>query len=195
MSWLNHYENGVPHEISLTNALLPDILEMNAQRFPNNSALNFEGYSVTYKKLNSMVDRFSAHLYALGVRKGDAVAILLPNLISCVVCYYAIIKIGGIAVMNNPLYSNRELEHQFNDSGAKILITLDLLANRMIGLRPRTQIKQIIYATAGDFLPLTKKFMFRLFGKKKRLTSSVNKSDDLYCFCKLLENQRQLHRK
>ncbi len=185
--WLKHYENGVPHEISLTNTLLPDILEMSARRFPNNSALNFEGYRVTYKKLNSLVDRFSAHLYSLGVRKGDSVAILLPNLISTVVCYYAIIKIGGIAVMNNPLYSDRELENQFNDSGAKILITLDLLANRMIGLRPRTQIKQIIYATAGDFLPPVKKVMFRLFGKKKRLTASVNKANDLYCFEKLIK--------
>ncbi|MBN1907099.1 MAG: long-chain fatty acid--CoA ligase [Deltaproteobacteria bacterium] len=185
--WLNHYENGVPHEISFTNALLPDFLETSAQRFPNNSALNFEGYRVSYRKLNSMVDRISAHLYSLGVRKGDAVAILLPNLISCVICYYAIIKIGGIAVMNNPLYSDRELEHQFNDSGAKILITLDLLANRMIELRPRTQIKQIIYATAGDFLPPFKKILFKLFGKIKRLTTSVKKADNLYCFNKLIK--------
>jgi long-chain acyl-CoA synthetase len=185
--WLNHYEKGVPHEIPLMIALLPDILEMSARHFPDNSALNFEGYRVSYRKLNSMVDRFSAHLYSLGVRKGDAVAILLPNLISCVVCYYAIIKIGAIAVMNNPLYSDRELEHQFNDSGAKILITLDLLANRMIGLRPKTQIKQIIYATAGDFLPPVKKVLFRLFGKKKRLSASVNKADDLYCFNKLIK--------
>lgn len=54
--WLNHYENGVPHEIPLTNGLLPDLLEKNAKLFPNNSALNFEGYRVSYSKLNSMVD-------------------------------------------------------------------------------------------------------------------------------------------
>lgn len=88
--------------------------------------------------------------------------------------------------MNNPLYSDRELEHQFNDSGAKTLITLDLLANRMIELRPRTQIRQIIYATACDFLPPVKKVMFKLLGKKKRLTSSVKKAHDLYCFNKLI---------
>ena len=151
--WLSQYESGVPHEIPFEKYLVSDFLERSAKRFPDRSALNFEGYRVTYMELNSMVERFSSHLYSLGLRKGDAVSILLPNLISCVICYYAIIKIGAVAVMNNPLYSDRELEHLFNDSGTKILITLDLLANRMIDLRPSTNIKQIIYATAGDFLP------------------------------------------
>ena len=74
-----------------------------------------------------MVDRFAACLADFGIKKGDAVAILLPNIIPCVVAYYAILKIGAITVMNNPLYSDPELEHQFNDSGAKVLITLDVL--------------------------------------------------------------------
>ena len=139
--WLNSYEKRVPDEISFDQKLLPDFLEMNAKRFPEQNALFFEGFRVTYKELLSMVQKFSAHLQSLGIKKGDSVAILLPNLISCVVSYYSIIKIGGIAILNNPLYSDRELEHQFNDSGAKILITIDLLANRMIDLRPRTRIK------------------------------------------------------
>jgi len=62
-----------------------------------------------------------------GVKKGDAVALLLPNIIPCVAAYYAILQIGALAVMNNPLYSDPELEHQFNDSGSKVLITLDVL--------------------------------------------------------------------
>ncbi len=185
--WLNQYENGVPSEIFFENSLLPDYLERSARCFPDKSALNFEGYRVTYRELNRMVEKFSAHLYSLGIRKGDAVAILLPNLISCVICYYAIIKIGGIAVMNNPLYSDRELEHQFNDSGAKLLITLDLLANRMIDLRPRTHIKHIIYASLGDFLSPVKRVMFKLLGKKKRLTASVKKTDNIYSFNRLIK--------
>ena len=192
--WLNRYEDGVPHEISFEKALLPDFLERSAKRFPDKRALKFEGYHVTYKELNSMVERFSGHLYSFGIRKGDAVAILLPSLISCVICYYAIIKIGGIAVMNNPLYSDRELEHQFNDSGAKVLITLDCLpndnlVNRMIDLRPRTNIKQIIYATGGDFLPPVKKILFRLFGKKKKLSVSVKEAEDIYSFNKLMKKK------
>lgn len=91
---------------------------------------------MTYQKLNESVNRFAGCLQDFGIKKGDSVAILLPNIIPCVISYYAILKIGAVAVMNNPLYSDRELEHQFVDSETKILITLDLLGNRMIDLRP-----------------------------------------------------------
>jgi long-chain acyl-CoA synthetase len=108
-----------------------------------------------------MVDRFSACLADFGVKKGDAVAILLPNTVPCVAAYYAILKIGAIAVMNNPLYSDKELEHQFNDSGSVALITVDLLVDRMAALRSRTKIKQIVYTGIGDYLPVVKRVLGR----------------------------------
>jgi long-chain acyl-CoA synthetase len=185
--WLNHYENGVPQEISFDKNLLPDFLENSAKKFPDKSALNFKGYRVTYKELHSMVEKFSAHLHSFGIKKGDVVAILLPSMISCVVSYYAVIKIGGIVVMNNPLYSDRELEYQFNDSGAKALITLDRLANRMIDLRPRTGIKQIIYTTVGEYLPPMTNVLFKLFGRMKGHTVSVKEADNLYRYKELLK--------
>ena len=82
-------------------------------------------------QLNEMVGRFAAVLKANGIKKGDSVAILLPNVIPCVVAYYATLRIGAIVVLNNPLYSDRELEHQFTDSNSSFLITLDLLADRV----------------------------------------------------------------
>jgi long-chain acyl-CoA synthetase len=127
-----------------------------------------------------MVDRFAACLTDLGVKKGDSVAILLPNVIPCVVAYYATLRIGAITVMNNPLYADRELEHQFTDSDSKILITLDLLGNRMIDLRPKTNIKQIIYTSIGDYLPFPKNLLFPLVGKKKGLAADVKPADHLY---------------
>jgi long-chain acyl-CoA synthetase len=185
--WLKHYEDGVPHEISFDTNLLPDFLENSANKFPHKSALNFQGYRVTYRELQSMVETFSSHLYSFGIRKGDAVAVLLPSMISSVVSYYSIIKIGGIAVMCNPLYSDKELEYQLNDSGAKVLITLDLLANRMIDLRPQTGVKQIIYTSIGEYLPLKKKALFKFFGKLKKISASVNEADDLYYFKGLMK--------
>ena len=146
--WLNHYEAGVPEKIEYETICLPDILRRSAEQFPDRMALLFQGYQVTFRQLDEMVDRFANCLHDLGIRKGDSVAILLPNLIPCVAAYYAILRIGAITVMNNPLYSDRELAHQFNDSGAKLLITLDLLANRMIDLRPQTSIGQIVYTRA-----------------------------------------------
>ena len=178
--WLSSYEQGVPEKIEFEHVCLPEYLDRAAKRFPDNMALNFQGYQVTYVQLKEMVDRFATALTAFGVQKGDSAAILLPNLIPCVVAYYAILKIGGIVVMNNPLYTDRELDHQFNDSGAKILITLDLLGNRMIDLRPKTGIKQIIYTSIGDYLPFPKNLLFPLVAKKKKLAADVKPADNLY---------------
>ena len=178
--WLTSYEDGVPEKIDYQEICFPDILERTAGRFPDKTALLFESYKLSYRDLNNMVDRFAGALKSFGVQKGDSVAILLPNLIPCVAAYYAILRIGGIAVMNNPLYSDRELEHQFNDSGSKILVTLDLLGNRMIDLRSKTRIRQIIYTSIGDYLPFPKNFLFPLVAKKKNLAASVKPAENVY---------------
>lgn len=82
--------------------------------------------------------------------------------------------------MNNPLCLDRELEHQFNNSGAKVLITLDLFCKRMILLRPRTGIRQIIYTSIGDYLPFPKNYLFRLVAEKKGLAAAVPITTDVY---------------
>ena len=175
--WTDHYEEGVPQNIDYEEICLPDFLERSARDFPDNMALLFQGYRMSYRELKEMVDRFAAALKGFGIQKGDSVAILLPNVIPCVAAYYAILKIGGIVVMNNPLYSDRELEHQFNDSGAKLLITLDLLGNRMIDLRPKTGIREIIYTSIGDYLPFPKNLLFPLVAKKKQLAADVKAAE------------------
>jgi long-chain acyl-CoA synthetase len=184
--WLKFYEEGVPESVEFEEICLPDILDRSAQMFPDNMALLFQGYQVTYAELKEMVDRFATILVGFGIKKGDSVAILLPNLIPCVVAYYAILKIGGVAVMNNPLYSDRELGHQFTDSEAKLLVTLDLLGNRMIDLRPQTNIKEIIYTSIGDYLPFPKSLLFPLVAKKKKLAADVKSAPDVYKWKKLL---------
>jgi long-chain acyl-CoA synthetase len=83
-------------------------------------------------------------------------------------------------VLNNPLYSDHELEYQFNDSGSKVLVTLDLLGNRMIGLRSKTKIRQIIYTSIGDYLPFPKNLLFPLVAKKKKMAADVKEAPDVY---------------
>ena len=178
--WIKNYEEGVPENINIEKTCLPEFLGRTAKEFPDRMALTFQGFTVNYRELNDMVNRFADCLYSFGIKKGDSVAILLPNVIPCVVAYYAIIKLGGIAVMNNPLYSDRELEYQFNNSGAKLLITLDLLGKRMIGLRPKTKIKEIIYTSIGDYLPFPKNILFPLVGKKKGLAADVPRADNVF---------------
>ncbi len=178
--WRSFYQEGVPATIDYETICLPAILKRSAEKFPDRKALLFQGYQITYSQLDDMVNRFATCLHDFGIRPGDSVAILLPNLIPCVVAYYAVLKLGAIVVMNNPLYSDRELDHQFNDSDSRILITLDLLGNRMIDLRPKTKIKQIIYTSIGDYLPFPKNLLFPLVAKKKKLAADVKAADNVF---------------
>ena len=178
--WLSNYEKGVPPSIDYEDVSMPEFLNRTIKNFPDREAMIFQGYKITFSQFGDMVDRMAAALKDFGVKKGDSVAIVLPNLIPCAAAYFAIMKIGAITVMNNPLYSDRELEHQFNDSNSKVLITLDLLANRMIDLRPKTGIKQIIVTSIGDYLPFPKSLLFPLVAKKQKLAADVKPADDVY---------------
>ncbi|MBN2516863.1 MAG: long-chain fatty acid--CoA ligase [Deltaproteobacteria bacterium] len=178
--WLKSYAPFASESIDYEEICLPDILDRTVGKYPETDALIFQGYKVKYRELKDMVDRFASCLADFGVKQGEAVAILLPNVIPCVVAYLAILKLGAIAVMNNPLYTDQELDHQFNDSGSKVLVCLDLLANRMIDLRPKTKIKQIVYTSIGDYLPFPKNLLFPLVAKKKKLAADVKTAEDVY---------------
>lgn len=186
--WLKFYLDDVPPELDYKKIFLTDYLDTSVRSFPDKMALNFQGYTVSYRELGTMIDKMATCLVQLGVKKGDRVAILLPNLIPCVAAYYATIKVGGVVVMNNPLYTDRELEHQFNDSGATVLFTLDLLCNRMIDLRDRTGIRDIIYTSIGDYLPFPKNLLFPLVAKKKKLAADVKPADRVYRWKEMIKN-------
>ncbi|WP_300673508.1 long-chain fatty acid--CoA ligase [Desulfoluna sp.] len=186
--WLNSYETGVPEFLEFEDVFIADFLERSVRRFPDNTALIFQGYRVSYLELDGMVRSMVACLRGMGVKKGESVAILLPNVIPCVVAYYAILRLGAVAVMNNPLYTDRELMHQFNDSGAVLLITLDLLADRMVALREKTGIKKIIYTSLGDYLPFPKNLLFPLVAKRKKMAATVAPAPDLYKWKKVISS-------
>jgi long-chain acyl-CoA synthetase len=150
--WLAFYDKGVPATINYKENVLTDYLEDAARDYPNKTSFISQDYRISYKDLMDMAYRFATCLADFGIRKGDSVAIHLPNMIQTVAAYYAVLKLGGKVVMNNPLYSAAELEYQFNDSESKVLVTLDLLANTMIDLRPKTGIRQIVYVSLKDYI-------------------------------------------
>lgn len=151
--WLKLYDDGVPEVVNFVDCSLNDYFDEAIKKYPNRIAYISQGYEMTYKELGDIVYRFATCLSDFGINKGDRVAIHLPNILQCVAAYYAIIKIGGIVVMHNPLYSPAELEFQFNDSGAKVVVTLDLFSNTIIDLRPKTKINQIVCVSFRDYLP------------------------------------------
>jgi long-chain acyl-CoA synthetase len=171
--WLKSYAMNVPPELDLERVALSEALQRSAQRFPDRPALFFQGKVVSYRLLNDMVSRFASALRALGVSPGDRVATLLPNLVQHVVAIYGAFRAGATVVLNNPLYTDRELEHQFNDSASTYLVALDVLVPRMIELRKKIGITKIISCHIRDFLPFPLKLLFPFVKKRMHRKTPV----------------------
>lgn len=164
--WHKWYPQGTPSRIEIEKCCLPDALERSAETFPDNPAIIYMGNTITYKELRQMVNRFANALLDLGVKPGDKVAMLLPNIPQVIIADYAVFKLGAITAMNNPLYTERELTYQLNDSDATVIVTLDLLLPRVLKIRESTKIKTIITCHINDYLPFLKKQLFPFVKKK-----------------------------
>jgi long-chain acyl-CoA synthetase len=123
--WLASYAPGVPHDIEDQTGSLFDIVEHAAKRFPKLVALEFFKRETTYADLHDQIVRAANGLRKLGVEAGDRVAIVLPNCPQHVVAFYAVLRLGAVVVEHNPLYTPRELRHQFEDHGARVAIAWD----------------------------------------------------------------------
>lgn len=183
--WLKCYAPGVPGELDIDKTTMPAVLTRTAAKYPDYIALNWMGNTITYKELDGLVNRFARALTELGIGAGDKVAILLPNLPQTVIANYAILRLGGICVMNNPLYTERELKHQFNDSESKMAIALDLLLPRMLNLKEVTGIETIITSHINDYLPFPKKQLYPLV--KKDMYRKIEPQEDVYQFTDLIK--------
>ena len=136
--WHQFYDEGVPPGLDFEAVPLPAFLERSAREHADATALIFLNRQLTYRQLQEEVDRFATALSALGVTRATRVAIQLPNLPQTVIAFYAVLSLGAIVVMTNPLYVEREIEHQWNDAGCLVAITTDFLfARRITGIRDR----------------------------------------------------------
>ena len=151
--WHKSYAKGVPSAIELERITMAEALRRTAGRFPDRIAFHYLGRKISFRELESLVNRFTRALAALGVREGDKVATLLPNMPQHVIANHACYRLGAVTVMNNPLYTEQELEAQLNDSDARFLITLDLLLPRVLKIRAATKIETIIPCHINDYLP------------------------------------------
>ncbi len=186
--WLKSYAPGVPATIDFRDLTLHEALTQTAAKFPDNRALVFQGKSITYRELDIMVSKFASALKGLGVGPGDRVALLLPNLVQTVVAMYGAFRLGAVAVPNNPLYTDRELEHQLSDSGSRLIICLDTLVPRMMNLRESTGIAGIISCHIRDYLPFPLKQLFPFVKKSLHLKTPGGK--EIYEFTDLLNGHQ-----
>jgi len=155
----------MPTTIEYPQTPLHELLENAAQKHPDHPAIHYMGKNITYQELDETTDHFATALTKLGVKQGDRVAIYLPNIPQYIIAFYATSKIGAINTAVSPMYRERELEHQINDSGAQTLIYLDLLHPVVQKIRDKTKLKNLITATIGEYLPSAKRIIGGLIGK------------------------------
>jgi long-chain acyl-CoA synthetase len=129
--WFQHYPEGVPHELSLASMTLGGMLSRSATRFARRPALYFFGNTISYQECYSLAERFACGLAALGIRKGDRVALCLPNSPQAVIAYFGIVRAGGIVVPCNPTYTEHELAAQLRDAGARAIVVLDMMYHKI----------------------------------------------------------------
>jgi len=182
--WHKSYVAGVKKTLDYEKITIPQALTRTAKNFPDHTAVNYMGKRITYRELNDLVNRFARALLDLGIKPGDKAAVCLPNIPQVIITNLAILRIGAVAVQNNPLYTERELEYQLNDSESKIVITLTLLIPRMEKIKPKTQIEKIIGCHINTYLPFPKKQLFPFV--KKDMYRKVEPTEDVLVFNELI---------
>lgn len=151
--WFRHWPEGVQRTLEYPEASLQDLLGRTARAFPDRAALIFYGRRMTYEQLDEASGRFAAGLRALGVAKGDRIALHLPNVPHYPIAFFGILKAGAIVVQTNPIYTPRELGHLLKDSGARAIVTLDIFWPTVEKVHGAGAVEGAIVGDAGDYLP------------------------------------------
>lgn len=165
--WQQHYDRGVPYHIDYPDVPLFHFLEESAKKYPNSPCTIFKGAVITYQEMNELTDRLAGALAKLGVKKGDRVGLFMPNTPQFVLCYFGILKAGGVVVATNPLYTAREIEHQTKDAGIEVMIVMSNFYNTIKQVQEKTPIKKVIVTNLKETLPPVLRVLFTLAKEKK----------------------------
>ena len=184
--WHKSYAPGVPKTLNYEKITVSEALSRTAKNFPEHTALNYMGKRINYRALDGLVNQFARALQDMDVNPGDKVAVCLPNIPQVIIANLAIFRIGAVTVQNNPLYTERELTYQLNDSESKHVITLTLLIPRMQKIKPQTQLQKIIGCHINTYLPFPKKQLFPLV--KKDMYRKVEPTEDVLVFKDVIVN-------
>jgi long-chain acyl-CoA synthetase len=158
--WLRHYERGVPAQLTIPDHPLTWLLDQTVSRFAGSTAFIYYGTKITYAQFTSIANRFAMGLKRLGIKPGDRVAIALPNIPQYPIAFYGALRAGAVVVPTNPLYTEREMQHQLADSGASIAVVLDMFYPVLRAIRENSALEHIIITSPTDYLP---PFLQRLY--------------------------------
>lgn len=174
--WIKSYDDGMKSSIDFPDVPLHQFIKDTTKRIPHNTALITPaalplvgriGKNMTYLELDRASDAMAAALVDLGVKKGDRVAIVMPNSVAFVIVFYATLKAGGVVAATNPTYPPDKMAYQINDSDAEFVLTLTLFYDVIKQIQGKTKVKTVIVANIKEYLPGLAKFLFTIAREKK----------------------------
>lgn len=171
--WIRSYADGVPDDLDPVAGSLLDIVDASARDYPDAPALQFFGRTMSYRELVDAVARAAAALRALGVGKGDTVAIVLPNCPQHIIAFYATLRLGAVAIEHNPLYTPRELRKQFEDHGAKTAIVWSKVVQTVQDFPADLAVTNLISVDVTRAMPFSLRIALRLPVAKARASRSA----------------------
>lgn len=191
--WLKFYPEGVPYEIDAdAYPSLIELMEEGFQKFESKAAYANMGKEITFGEVDKLSKQFAAYLQHKGLNPGDRIAIQMPNCLQYPVVMFGAIRAGLTVVNTNPLYTPREMKHQFNDSGAKAIVIVENFASQLEKILPETGIQHVFLTQLGDMLGFPKKYLVNFVVKKVKkmvpsfslptaegLTSAISKGSSL----------------
>ncbi|HET9054475.1 MAG TPA: AMP-binding protein, partial [Cyclobacteriaceae bacterium] len=152
--WIKNYPEGISAEIKLYEyESLVDLFEKSCAKFKDRVAFENMGVKMTYGEADVQSRHFAAYLQSIGLQKGDRIAIQMPNLLQFPVAFFGALRAGLTVVNTNPLYTPREMEHQFKDSGAKAIVIVANFASNLEKIIQHTSIRHVIVTEIGDLVP------------------------------------------
>ncbi|HLF23387.1 MAG TPA: AMP-binding protein, partial [Burkholderiales bacterium] len=174
--WVKHYRDGVDPDLAdLGCRHLGDLVGQASRQFAASPAFTTclptgTTGTLTFAEVDRLTDRFAAYLrFELGLQKGDRVAIQSPNCLTYPVFLFGAAKAGCVVVNLNPLYTAPEMEFALNDSGAKLLVIIDLFADKLAKVIPKTQVKTVLLTNIGELFPPVRKFIVKIVQRLKKM--------------------------
>ncbi|GAF91437.1 unnamed protein product, partial [marine sediment metagenome] len=188
--WLKFYLEGVPADIDISEKSVPEDFDESMERWGDRTALIFYGAKITYRQLKEYTDRVATALCALGVKKGDRVALLLLNSPQFIIAYFGALKAGATITAISPVYVGPEIKHQIEDSGAKTLICQDILYDHVE--KADVALENIIVTGIAEYLPALMKFLGKsmlraVYQKMSAPSPEIFEKEGVYQFQSLIK--------
>jgi len=156
--WLKHYAKGVAANIDPdAYCSVVELIEKNFTKYKNKGAFSSMGKTLTYGDIDQYSRQFGAYLISRGLKPGDRIALMMPNLLQYPIALFGALRAGLVVVNTNPLYTPREMKHQFVDSGATAIVIAENFAHNLQQVLPDTQINTVIVTSIGEMLPPIKR--------------------------------------